>query len=161
MLEVMTRKFSTIQAHHADPHAPVLIVWLMQGELQADVLKVMTKKFSTSAKVWLAAIQGCVRQKDVPAAQAWLERSTKALPQRKHVKVTANYRELLYISIHSRGLAQAWLACPNSFQAVTEQALCGVCPNRSYESRTLPPSDASALPALPAPCPQATGKQHP
>ena len=65
----------------------------MQGELQSDVLKVMTKKFSTSAKVWLAAIQGCVRLKDVPAAQAWLERSTKALPQRKHIKVQS-------ISIH-------------------------------------------------------------
>ena len=47
----------------------------------------MTKKFSASAKVWLAAVQGYVRQKNVAAAQGWLERATKALPQRKHVQV--------------------------------------------------------------------------
>ena len=59
----------------------------MQGELQTDILKVMTKRFSSSAKVWLAAIQLYVHQKNVAAAQAWLERAVKALPQRKHVKV--------------------------------------------------------------------------
>ena len=76
-----------IQCFHsvAATHDHMACAW--QGELQEDVLKVMTKKFSTSAKVWLAAIQVCVRQKDVTAARAWLERSTKALPQRKHIKV--------------------------------------------------------------------------
>ena len=59
----------------------------MQADLHADVLRVMTRKFSGSAKVWLAAVQSRVAAKDAPGAQSWLERATKALPQRKHVKV--------------------------------------------------------------------------
>ena len=61
----------------------------LQGDLHADLLRVITRKFGGSAKAWLAAIGSRVAAGDAASAQAWLERATGALPQRKHVKARA------------------------------------------------------------------------
>ena len=61
----------------------------------------ITRKFSGSAKAWLAAIGSRVAAKDVPSAQTWLERATKVLPQRKHVKVSRQPSAALCLTRHA------------------------------------------------------------
>ena len=60
----------------------------MQGDLLEQMLKVVTRKFSGSAKAWLAHIRHCIGRSEVEASQKLLERSLSSLPQDKHIKVT-------------------------------------------------------------------------
>lgn len=59
----------------------------LQVDLHEQMLKVVTKKFSGSAKAWLAHVQHCIAESQVEAAQKVLERALASIPKHKHIKV--------------------------------------------------------------------------
>ncbi|GBF92560.1 hypothetical protein Rsub_05174 [Raphidocelis subcapitata] len=64
-----------------------------RGELLADALRAMTKKFSGSCKVWLRAIEHALTtggDASGDAARKLLERALATLPRRKHVKAISH-----------------------------------------------------------------------
>jgi hypothetical protein len=60
-----------------------------QEELAQQALKAMTRKFSGSAKAWLAAYGHAVQAGDGEGARKTLDRALAALPPRKHIKARA------------------------------------------------------------------------
>lgn len=58
-----------------------------QHDMVDQLLKTMTKKFNTSAKVWLRQIQSLLARDMGDAAHKALDQSLLSLPRRKHIKV--------------------------------------------------------------------------
>ena len=58
-----------------------------QNDLLEQALKKAVKKFSHSAKVWLAYIRSTILKGDSEWARKLLDRATQALPKHKHIKV--------------------------------------------------------------------------
>ncbi|BDA47226.1 probable protein RRP5 homolog [Coccomyxa sp. Obi] len=56
-------------------------------ELAQQTLRAMTRKYATSAKVWLRAYSHELGRGDAAAARRALDRAIAALPARKHIKV--------------------------------------------------------------------------
>ena len=59
----------------------------MQDELAEQTLKAMSRKFSSSAKVWMRQITWLLSKGQPDAVKRTLDKAFKALPQRKHIKV--------------------------------------------------------------------------
>ncbi|CAD7702369.1 unnamed protein product [Ostreobium quekettii] len=59
-------------------------------ELAGQVLKTMTRKFGSSAKVWLRGIEHKLKRGEGRQSRKLLEASLKTLPKRKHVKVISH-----------------------------------------------------------------------
>ncbi|GBG61584.1 hypothetical protein CBR_g22381 [Chara braunii] len=58
-----------------------------QWEMTDQIFKTMTKKFNTSAKVWVRNVTCLLKRGMGDAARAVLERSLLSLPKRKHIKM--------------------------------------------------------------------------
>ncbi|KAG0628431.1 hypothetical protein M758_1G025900 [Ceratodon purpureus] len=58
-----------------------------QHDMVDQLLKTMTRKFNTSAKVWLRQIQSLLARDMGDAAHKALDQSLLSLPRRKHIKV--------------------------------------------------------------------------
>ncbi|GAX80532.1 hypothetical protein CEUSTIGMA_g7970.t1 [Chlamydomonas eustigma] len=56
-------------------------------EMASNLLKAMSKKFSSSAKVWLRSIESHLISDEGEKARLVLERALQSLPKRKHIKV--------------------------------------------------------------------------
>ncbi|KAK9804637.1 hypothetical protein WJX73_002075 [Symbiochloris irregularis] len=58
-----------------------------QTELLEQMHKVVTKKFSGSAKAWLTNLRYCIEHDQQPAVQSLLQKALAVLPKHKHIKV--------------------------------------------------------------------------
>eukprot|EP00850_Spirogloea_muscicola_P003615 SM000014S00403 [mRNA] locus=s14:1118681:1131628:- [translate_table: standard] len=58
-----------------------------QHDMVDELFRSMTRKFSTSAKVWLGSIENLLKRGLSEAAHKALDRSLLSLPKRKHIKV--------------------------------------------------------------------------
>ncbi len=61
----------------------------VDSELEASTLKALCKRFGGSAKVWLRAMEQALAKGEPEGVRPALQRALQALPQRKHVKVSA------------------------------------------------------------------------
>lgn len=63
------------------------MIWTLQDELAEQTLKAISRKFSSSAKIWMRQIAWLLSKGQSDAVKRTLDKAFKALPQRKHIKV--------------------------------------------------------------------------
>ena len=90
--EEAVKKLFTRAVQIADAkHMHLTLVSMYERNAQEDALeeslKKAAKKFSYSAKIWLAYIRSAVLKNDSEKARKLLDRATQSLPKHKHIKI--------------------------------------------------------------------------